>query len=704
MRTQTRSFTEPTIGLKPRPARWPKKVFTVAVLTVAAAGWQVVTKQQLLVPTFLLGAAVIGAVIVFGLRQTRQEDLYDRFVEAISSDLGSGRPLRSMVRVSHWKGWPTGAPSKMSLRYASQLNPEDPKWKAGLTDTAERIFGIPYEIVGVGIIRGRVHLRAKAQGPVKQEEEIPEVVRRAESIVEKAFAAGAKAKIEQDPEGEIAAIDVDFAVDRRLAKLFNRLDVDSTITSLLKGKWRSFWDLENDHVRYERRKPLPGMVPHPAPEQLDGTPTETYDDVRIPLGVDEDGNTLYWVPAINPHFLVVGTSGSGKTVLMHGLLSEFAFQGWPCFNVDGKGTEFVGYKRWPNVVLVGSSALESVRVVHHVHGLMDQRRELIKMELAREEDFEPILLSIDEFKAWKHELMRDYRKIKVKGDPTEPEAIGLVSDIASMGRSVRVHLLIGLQRPDAAFLSGDMRDNFAARASMGRLSRDGAQMMWNDSRTGTSLPRKARGRAITTDAEGHPVEAQVYWTPDPRRTDPEKNPENHAILEALRPRETTHPRMQIVEPDPTPDIEGDGTPEITYWDWAEARLQEWSAEYEEARRAALRLRISQMPTGKRAAERRAVIEDDADAEEKDWDLEYSEAQQLTPDDIEAGDLVCLDEDNDVWVTVEDIYPSEEDDDSLALDWRTDDDQAGTDILPTTAVLPVRKLIDNAKEQDHGTEQ
>lgn len=684
------AMAEPVHGLVPRPARWPKRAFAVAAATVALCGWQAVTGQPWLVAVAAGGAAAIAAVIVLGLRAERRAGLADRFTEAVCRTLGSAQPKRSMVRVSHWKGWPTGHPRRMSLRYDAAIDPDDPSFRAEVTSRAERIFGSAYKVEDVRWVRGRIHLKAVRAREVAAVEEVPEIVRRAEAIVEKAFTQGATSKVEQDEHGDIARVEVKYTVDKRFARQFNRHDVDSTVTSFLKGRWRSTWDLVKDIVVYERRRPFPEKIAHPPVKVLPGSAIANYDKVRIPYGRDEDGNILYWYPAINPHFLVVGTSGSGKTVLMHGIVVEFCAQHWPVWVVDGKSTEFIGFRRWPNVQLVGTSIAEQVRIIHLFHELMEDRIDQITREEAQEDDFGPQLMVIDEFKAFKLNLIRLYKKVKVKGDPTEPEALGLVSDIGSRGRSIRFHLLIGTQRPDAAFLTGDFRDNIAARASMGKLSRDGAHMMWGSTRVGTSLPKQARGRGITSDDDGDFIEFQAYWTPDPRKATLERKPEDHELLETLRPEEAVHPRLHIVDPGETADIDDDGTPVVTYGDWASARIVPWTPDHDTA---AKRHPAPHVPAG--AADE--TDEDDGGSSAEEWDLEYGETTECPVEDLEPGDLVCLDEDSGIWASVESAAEDPDDDSAVCVDWRTDDDECGTDVFSADTVLKIRKLIDNAEE-------
>ena len=65
----------------------------------------------------------------------------------------------------------------------------------------------------------------------------------------------------------------------------------------------------------------------------------------------------------------------------------------------------------------------------------------------------------------------------------------LLSDLARLARSAKIHMLLGIQRPDVEFLGGEMRDNFGARLSLGRLSPQRAMMIWDSPAIGVVLPR-----------------------------------------------------------------------------------------------------------------------------------------------------------------------------------------------------------------------
>ena len=245
---------------------------------------------------------------------------------------------------------------------------------------------------------------------------------------------------------------------------------------------------------------------------------------------------------------------------------------WPIWVADGEGIEFLGFRDWANVQVVATHrggtgrrdrtglGTDGAPVPGHRH------RPCVGNRLRASDVF------LDEFADFRANCLDWYVTIKQKGDPTRPPVLAKAASIARKGRSSRVHLLFATQRPDAAFFDGgDMRDNFRARISMGRLSPQGAMMMWQDPSTGTTVPRACRGRATTINDENRAVEIQTYFVSDPRKIRSDED-EKQDRLDGLRLPSSRHERLLIIPPDPEPDLDSDDGAQVppNYRDYAAA--------------------------------------------------------------------------------------------------------------------------------------
>ena len=264
--------------------------------------------------------------------------------------------------------------------------------------------------------------------------------------------------------------------------------------------------------------------------------------------------------------------GSGKTVFEHSILAGVSAYGWPAWIVDGKSVEFLGFRTYPNVQIVATIVQEQIAVIERAWEVMEHRYQLIVHGRAAETDFEPLMLFLDEFADFRSNLMDWYATIKVKGDPPRPPVLAKAASIARKGRTSRVHLLFATQRPDSEYFGGDMRDNFRARISMGRLSPQGAMMMWQDPVTGTTIPRGCRGRATTINDQNRAIEIQSYRVPDPRKAERLQLHDELDLLARLRPAVSRHERLLIVPPDDgaKPDLDTSEPAVPRYRDYAQA--------------------------------------------------------------------------------------------------------------------------------------
>lgn len=242
-----------------------------------------------------------------------------------------------------------------------------------------------------------------------------------------------------------------------------------------------------------------------------------------------------------------------NTSAIHTFITQTARNQWAVNIVDRKNIEYRGFRDWPNVQCVATRIEDQIALIHSTWVLMKQRYEASETGAARTEDFPPVLLVLDEYTELVKDIATWYAKLVSKTEntskwpkflPTEEE----VGSILRLGRTARIHVLIGMQRPDAKYVEGENRDNLTGRQSLGRLGRHGAAMLWDDYYTGTTIPPGLLGRGMALNDLGKAVEVQNYFTPDPYKPDDLTDDKAIKTLEMLRPTVTSHPRIVFDTP------------------------------------------------------------------------------------------------------------------------------------------------------------
>ncbi len=689
--TRGRPFSSNAIGALPRRRPgWPGQALVILALGAIAFGVAAIADRLWLGIAAAAAAVVIAAAaIVLGVRSDQRGRLLDTAIEAVLPLLGARTPTRELVRASGWSGGWVGVPGKIRIRYAATVDDQDPRFVDGVLEQLHRRLGIEYRVLKHNPKRCTLTVEVD----VREHQEASAEVARAEKVAKELLGASAKVSCDLDEEGSVIGIDVRYDTQPRLSSTSYRQRIEKALSSMLPGRWRSHWDTVRDEVRFEIRPTLPSMVPHePGPPRPELTHA-SYDACRVAYCVDEDGNTIHWQPSVSPHMLIIGGTGSGKTSAEHTLLTDLALYGWRVWVLDGKRIEFAGFKDWPNVELVASRVGDQVRMIHAAHDLMEQRYSLIESGKARISDFEPLLLIIDEYATFKARVTRWYKTVKAKGDPTQPPVFDLVADLARLARTAKIHMVIGIQRPDVDFLGGEMRDNFGARLSLGRLSPQGANMMWDSFAVGVAIPRNQRGRGVALNGESVPVEVQTFYTPDPAKL-PADRVEEWGLLERLRPAEIRYERKMIAEP--RPDLDGDGElGEPTYSAWAAAPL----VPYDAARAGDVGdLEHEPLPaetSGPRFEPTDPSLDVLDDAVDDAALFEgYADPVQAGIGEVGRGDLLLVDEQLGIWGVVEECELDLLEDGYVSVDYRElESGEPNTMSVPEGESVSLRRPVD-----------
>lgn len=353
-----------------------------------------------------------------------------------------------------------------------------------------------------------------------------------------------------DEAGEPLAIAVRYPQTTRVATEYARARIGEEISHRLPGGTRSWvpsWDLQQDTLTLRRRPPLPKHVLHP---MVDHDETWNPNGLVLPYATDGYGRAIGWdLNAATPHALVVGPTGTGKTVTLRAIATEAPRKGCEVWIADPKRIEMKGLRGWPGITRVCTTISDIVAMLGDAHTLMDARYEALERNEVLTEDLTPLVIVLDEHLIFWAGANRLWKQEGGKG--THPVLDQLLNLIV-LARSSRIHLCFGVQRPDAELFKSGGRDSVRHRVSLGKLSPEGALMMWNDARTGTGIDMTVRGRATATTSTGEPEEVQTWWTPDPDPHRLERNPKSLSAEELTRLQEL-HAAATAAQQARTPD-------------------------------------------------------------------------------------------------------------------------------------------------------
>lgn len=196
---------------------------------------------------------------------------------------------------------------------------------------------------------------------------------------------------------------------------------------------------------------------------------------------------LYADMAAQPHLLVAGETGSGKSVVVNGIIMTLLHDA-PCERqfilIDPKRVELVPYKNLPHTVLYASEPAQIVSALQQAMNLTEQRYKAMQMNGQRMYTGPDMYIVIDELA----DLMTTNRK------QVQP----LLQRLCQIGRAAKVHVIAATQCPLAAVIPTPIKVNFDAIVGLRtRSAQDSRNIL------GTAgcerLPRYGQGYYMTPD-------------------------------------------------------------------------------------------------------------------------------------------------------------------------------------------------------------
>lgn len=215
-----------------------------------------------------------------------------------------------------------------------------------------------------------------------------------------------------------------------------------------------------------------------------------------------------WDYIEEPHLLIGGGTGGGKTILLMTLLYALAKIGFVDI-CDPKRSDLAGLKNIPVFhKRVYSSKDTIISCFRENVAFMEKRYELMASSprFQAGKNFthygmKPKFVLVDELAALMAEIDRDYA--------LQSELVECMSQLILKGRQAGVIVIVAMQRPDGEYIKTALRDNFMKRLSVGHLEAVGYDMMFGDANKNKEFKKldtingvKVRGRGyISTNGE-----------------------------------------------------------------------------------------------------------------------------------------------------------------------------------------------------------
>lgn len=197
---------------------------------------------------------------------------------------------------------------------------------------------------------------------------------------------------------------------------------------------------------------------------------------------------LYDDMAKQPHLLIAGATGSGKSVVINGIVSTLLCKNSPSkvqfILIDPKRVELSLYRNLPHVLRYASEPGEPAEALRYALSITDKRYKQAQAQGTRKYDGPDLYIIIDELA----DLMTtDKRNIKP-----------LLQRLCQIGRAAKVHVIAATQCPLATVIPTEIKCNFDSRVGLRTRSAQDSRNILGESGLET-LPRYGQGVYMTPE-------------------------------------------------------------------------------------------------------------------------------------------------------------------------------------------------------------
>lgn len=208
--------------------------------------------------------------------------------------------------------------------------------------------------------------------------------------------------------------------------------------------------------------------------------------LTIALGRNISGKAVFGNLAKMPHALVAGTTGSGKSVTIHSIITSLLYRNGPddlkLILIDPKRVELTLYNNIPHLLTpVITEAKKTILALKWAAKEMDRRYDILETESVRDiESYHNNVWSKNPKKTTKNSdgvdeetgadrlpyivIIIDELADIMSAYPRELESA--IVRLAQMSRAVGIHLILSTQRPEVNVITGLIKANIPARVAL----------------------------------------------------------------------------------------------------------------------------------------------------------------------------------------------------------------------------------------------
>ena len=257
-------------------------------------------------------------------------------------------------------------------------------------------------------------------------------------------------------------------------------------------------------------------------EMWDGGKTNPAKLLEIPLGKSLDGGIRTFDLTRMPHLLIAGSTGSGKSVAVNGIITSILMKALPSqvkfLMVDPKMVELSVYNDIPHLLIpVVTNPRKASRALQKVVDQMEERYELFSRYGVR--NIAGYNEKVQRYNAESDEKMLELPLIVVIVDEladlmmvASKEVEDAIIRLGQKARAAGIHMILATQRPSVDVISGLIKANVPSRIAF-------AVSSGTDSRTilDTNGAEKLLGRGdmlFKPIDENHPIRLQGAFLSD----------------------------------------------------------------------------------------------------------------------------------------------------------------------------------------------